>query len=198
MRRSWLTAATCPQVPGPAATPLMKPRDVNRSARFTTRSRGAAFALAIVLSGTWVAWAQTIRIPDFRQPPPAPVTIRAGEACTDCGRILSIREIHTERRPQVPQALQATTPGPAVGPGENNLVGAVIYLPTGTDSSQRPFVGGVGTPVMRERFQQTSYEISVRLDDGSLRFLQRHDGSRFRVGDRVRLPGAGQIELLAE
>ena len=51
---------------------------------------------------------------------------------------------------------------------------------------------------MRERFQETTYEISVRLDDGSLRFLQRHDGTRYRVGDKVRLPGAGQIELLAE
>jgi outer membrane lipoprotein SlyB len=152
-------------------------------------------AVAVAFSA---AWAQTIRIPDFRQAPPAPVTIRAGDACTDCGRILSIREILVERKPQVPQAFQATSPGPATGPGEGNLVGAVIYLPLGNDPGQRPFVGGVGTPEMRERFQETTYEISVRLDDGSLRFLQRHDGTRYRVGDKVRLPGAGQIELVAE
>ena len=169
----------------------------NQSAQSAGWSRGATGALAIALSVGFAAWAQTIRIPDFREPPP-PVTIRGGEACTDCGRILAIREVRTERRPQVPQALQASTPGPSTGPGENNLVGAVIFLPMGNDPAQRPYVGGVGTPEMRERFQETTYEISVRLDDGSLRFLQRYDGSRYRVGDRVRLPGAGQIELLAE
>jgi hypothetical protein len=154
--------------------------------------------MALVLSAALAAWAQTLRIPDFRQAPPAPVTIRGGEACTDCGRILSIREIQVERRPQVPQAFQSSSPGPATGPGGQNLVGAVIYMPLGNDPSQRPFVGGVGTPEMRERFQETTYEISVRLDDGSMHFVQRRDGTRYRVGDKVRLPGAGQIELLAE
>jgi hypothetical protein len=154
-------------------------------------------AVAVAFSGAPTASGQTIRIPDFRQAPPAPVTIRAGEACLDCGRILAIREIQVERKPQVPQAFQSSAPGPATGPGQN-LVGAVIYLPLGNDPGERPFVGGVGTPEMRERFRETTYEISVRLDDGSLRFLQRHDGTRFRVGDKVRLPGAGQIELLAE
>lgn len=78
------------------------------------------------------------------------------------------------------------------------MVGAVIYLPLGNDPTERPFVGGVGTPEMRERFRETTYEISVRLDDGSLRFLQRYDGIRYRVGDRVRLPGAGQIEMITD
>ena len=155
-------------------------------------------AVAVAFSGAPTASGQTIRIPDFRQPPPATYTIRGGEACTNCGRILAIRETQIERRSQVPQALQRDTPGPTTGPGQSNLVGAVIYLPLGNGPGDRPFVGGVGTPEMRERFQETTYEISVRLDDGSLRFLQRHDGTRYRVGDKVRLPGAGQIELLAE
>jgi len=155
-------------------------------------------AVAVAFSGAPTASGQTIRIPDFRQPPPATYTIRGGEACTDCGRILAIRETQIERRAQVPQALQRDVPGPTTGPGQSNLVGAVIYLPLGNGPGDRPFVGGVGTPEMRERFQETTYEISVRLDDGSLRFLQRHDGTRYRVGDKVRLPGAGQIELLAE
>jgi outer membrane lipoprotein SlyB len=143
------------------------------------------------------AWAQTIRIPDFRQPPPAPTTVRVGEPCNNCGRVLSIREIQVQRKPNVPQAFQSGSTGTS-GPGERNLVGAVIYLPLGDDATQRPFVGGVGTPEMRERFQETTYEITVRLDDGALRVVDRHDGSRYRVGDKVRLPGGGQIELLAE
>src|SRR6185295_19236938 len=98
-----------------------------------------AGAVALVLSAALAAWAQTIRIPDFRQAPPAPVTLRSGEACTECGRIMAIREIQVERRPQVPQALQNTSPGPSTGPGENNMVGAVIYLPLGNDTGQRSF-----------------------------------------------------------
>ena len=174
----------------------METTDARRGVR-SELARATAVALAILFPAM-LAWAQTIRIPDFRQPPPATFTIRGGEACTDCGRILAIRETHVERRPEVPQALRSDTPGPTAGPGQNNMVGAVIYLPLGSGQGDKPFVGGVGTPEMRERFQETTYEITVRLDDGALRFLQRHDGTRFRVGDKVRLPGAGQIELLAE
>ena len=163
------------------------------------RYSGASL-LAVWLS-SWLflaAWAQSIRIPDFRQPTPGVYTLRPGEACNECGRVLSIRETQTQRKPPVPQTLQRDGVGTSMGPSEPNLVGAVIYLPLGGDSAEKPFVGGVGTPEMRERFQETTYEISVRLDDGSLRFLQRYDGTRYRVGDKVRLPGAGQIELLAE
>ena len=100
--------------------------------------------------------------------------------------------------PIVPQAFQSGGPGTSSGPGGPNLVGAVIYLPLGGETTERPFVGGVGTPEMRERFRESTYEIAVRLDDGSLRFVQRHDGTRYRVGDRVRLSGVNQIELVSE
>ena len=156
----------------------------------------------MVLAGSfWIvlaAWAQTIRIPDFRQSPPDAYTSKPGEPCNDCGRILSIREIQIQRKPNVPQAFQSGGPGPSSGPSGPNLVGAVIYLPLGNETSERPFAGGVGTPEMRERFRETTYEIAVRLDDGSTRFLQRSDGTRYRVGDRVRLAGVNQLELLAE
>ena len=161
-------------------------------------ARAISVAVTASLSIGFAAWAQTIRIPDFRQSPPEPATLKSGEPCRDCGRILSIREIQVQRKPNAPQAFQGGSPGSSSGPGGPNLVGAVIYLPMGNDSSERPFVGGVGTPEMRERFQETTYEIAVRIDDGAMRFVQRYDGTRYRVGDRVRLPGAGQIELLAE
>lgn len=160
-----------------------------------------AAGVAIWCSLALAAGAQTIKIPDFRQQAPPVTVLKSGEACTDCGRILSIREVQTQRRPNVPQAFQAGgQPGPPPGASQQNLVGAVIYLPLGGDATptEKPFVGGVGTPEMRERFQETTYEIAVRLDDGAVRFIQRHDGTRYRVGDRVRLPGAGQLELVTE
>ena len=162
----------------------------------STRALVAAIASLLALA----AGAQTIKIPDFRQQ--APVTVfKPGEPCIECGRILSIREVQTERRPNVPQAFQSGgQPGSTTGPSQANLVGAVIYLPLGGDSTtaEKPFVGGVGTPEMRERFRETTYEIAVRLDDSSVRFVQRPDGTRYRVGDRVRLAGAGQLELVTE
>jgi outer membrane lipoprotein SlyB len=161
------------------------------------RRAGASMVLLAGLAGlVAVAAGQSIKMPDLRKP--MTYQLQPGERCELCGRILSIREKHIQRRPAVPSALSSSQPGASPGGlGHANLVGAVVYLPLG-NTDERPFVGGVGTPEMRERFRQTTYEITVRLDEGSLRFLERYDGTRYRVGDKVRLPGAGQIELLAE
>jgi len=159
---------------------------------------GAGAALGAVFCIAVAAWAQTIRIPDFRQSA-QPVVLRPGEACNECGRILSVRETYVERKPVVPQVLQGSSNvGSSSGPAERNLVGAVIYLPLGNETTEKPYVGGVGTPEMRERFRDTTYEIAVRMDDGSTRFLQRADGTRFRAGDRVRVAGAADLELVLE
>jgi hypothetical protein len=36
------------------------------------------------------------------------------------------------------------------------------------------------------------------MDDGSVRRVRRGDGTRFRAGDRVRMAGSSQVELLAQ
>jgi outer membrane lipoprotein SlyB len=161
----------------------------------------ALLGWAAACSGAWLATpghAQTIRIPDFRQEAAAVAAIRPGEACNNCGRIVSLQESQVEGKPNLPSAYRGPVPGSAAGTGDSHLVGAVILLPLGNDATDKPFVGGVGTPEMRERFRETIYKMTVRLDDGALRFLQRYDGSRFRVGDRVRLSGVDQVELIAE
>lgn len=151
---------------------------------------GATFGLAALVD------AQSIRIPDLRKDArvfaPAP---KPGEPCDGCGVIRAIREVQNQRPIPVPKPLQ----GEAGDRGMNSgvLVGAVVALPTGEGSNNsRPFVGGVGTPEMRERFSETSYEITIRLDSGGLTFVQRRDGARFNVGDRVRVEGT-QLTLLA-
>src|SRR4051812_42445245 len=142
------------------------------------RKTGFTTAVGASLCAAFVADAQTIRIPDFRQPY-AIATVRSGEACNDCGRIFSIREIALERRSAVPTGFQGVDRGGIV---DRNLVGAVVYLPLSSASSDRPFVGGVGTPEMRERFGESTYEITARMDDGSARSVRRGDGTRYRVG----------------
>jgi len=133
--------------------------------------------------------AQSIRIPDFREPQRA--TVRPGEPCERCGTIRSIREVQSQRG-TVPQAFQND-------PIDQGLstpvrVGAVVALPLGGGGG-KPFVGGVGTPEMRERFSETTYEVAIGLDNGGYTMVQRADGASFRVGDRVRVQGT-ELELL--
>lgn len=158
-----------------------------------SRGKVESWLLAWVGAAALGAWAQSIKIPDFRQPPP-PVSAAPGPGvpCDECGVIRSIREVHQQRKVEVPGAFRSD---PRAAFGERNLTGAVVYLPLGGESD-RSFVGGVGTPEMRERFTETTYEITVRLDNGAYRFIERRDGTRFQVGDRVRL-SEGRVEPLA-
>lgn len=137
------------------------------------------------------AHGQAIRIPDFREPPRA--TLKPGEACERCGTIRSIREVQVRRPVTVPKVFQNEPLDR--GPGSPVLVGAVVALPLG-QGTDKPFVGGVGTPEMRARFTESAYEIAIRLDNGGDALVQRADGASFRVGDRVRVMGT-QLELLA-
>jgi outer membrane lipoprotein SlyB len=138
------------------------------------------------------AQAQPIRIPDLREPPRA--TVKPGEPCGRCGTIRSIREARVQRPVTVPKVFQNDPIDH--GPGSTVIVGAVVALPLGGGGTEKPFVGGVGTPEMRERFTETTYEVVVQLDDGGYTLVQRADGASFRVGDRVRVMGT-QLELLA-
>ena len=157
--------------------------------------RVATAALIGAFCAAAVAWGQSIKMPDFRKP--AAYQLQPGEFCEGCGRILSIREKSIDRRPAVPTALSSANVGGASGVAQPNFVGAVVYLPLG-NTGEKPFVGGVGTPEMRERFRETTYEITIRLDDGAMRFVDSPDGTRFEIGDRVRVSGVNELELVVQ
>ena len=148
----------------------------------------AAVALAFLVVG---AHGQSIKIPDFRDPPRA--TLTPGEPCEACGTIRSIREVRVQRPIAVPRVFQNNPIDQ--GPGSQVIVGAVVALPLG-GGTEKPFVGGVGTPEMRERFSETTYDVTIQFDNGGYSTVQRADGASFRVGDRVRLRGI-ELELLA-
>ena len=145
-----------------------------------------AFALA-------PASAQYIQIPDFRNPPPPAAASRPLESCSNCGVIRAIRETQSQRSIAVPQGIQ--NPQMSGGAESSVRIGAVVALPMSDSSNDQPFVGGVGTPEMRARFSESSYEITVLLDNGAYAIAQRRDGARYRVGDRVRMRGI-DLELL--
>jgi len=156
------------------------------------RRLGTLFCCVAVL---WIApsQAQYLQIPDFRHSAPPRET--AAQPCDRCGVIRSVRETRVQR-PQA-QTLSSSLSNPAIssgGPEPDVRVGAVMALPMG--GQDQVFVGGVGTPEMRSRFEESTYEITVRLDNGSFGVYQRRDGGRFRIGDRVRIQGVN-LELIA-
>jgi hypothetical protein len=166
-----------------------------RSALWLRRSRLTA---AVIGGIALTASAQSYRIPDLRAPPPRVATApRAGEPCDACGRIVSIREISTVRG--LPAGAVSPVPGGGGDPGnptQQNLIGAVIYLPLGGQAPDKPYIGGVGTPEMYARLSETTYEVTVQLDDGSYRFVRRADATLYAVGDRVRWISRDELELL--
>lgn len=156
------------------------------------RAAVAGVLAAVALAGAAVVFAQSIKIPDLRRsPPPVSAGPRPGEACENCGVVRAIREVHVPRPVPVPKPLQSEPIDR--GMGSQVLVGAVVAMPLGGGN---PYVGGVGTPEMRERFTETTYELTIGLDNGNVTMLQRSDGASFQVGDRVRVRGI-QLELLA-
>ncbi len=154
---------------------------------------GVLLAAAALLWLSTPAFTQSIRIPDFRKGEAAAVRLKPGEACDSCGVIRAIREVQSQRPVAVPQSVRSD-PVNHGSYGSDVTIGAVVALPLGDGG--RTYVGGVGTPEMRERFAQTSYEIVVRFDNGGFTSVQRSDGARFQVGDRVRVKG-NQMELIA-
>lgn len=152
----------------------------------------AGFFAALLLPA--LAGAQYLQIPDFRDPPPRPAANRPLETCATCGTITAIRETRTRRPAAVPQGFR-NDPMSSGSQDSTFRVGAVVALPLSENSADQPFVGGVGTPEMRERFSESDYEITVRMDNGAYSVAQRRDGGRFRVGDRVRVQGVN-FELI--
>jgi len=144
-----------------------------------------ALALGLLWCAAAVAWAQGVVIPDLRDPALYREPARTG-ACRVCGEIRSIREVAVEQAPVAPNPSRTTV----INPNDWAVVGAALYLPTGTGRDEQPRIGAVGTPEMIERFSANTYEITILMDDGERRSVQRRDGTRFRVGQRVTLNGA--------
>jgi len=160
------------------------------------RSLVCATALAALLAAA--ARAQQDPPLDLRLPRgDAPAASSAGSAlCKVCGEVRSIREVHVGRT----RGVEAVVPTEYVGSqssienGRTLSVGAAVVLPFGGNpSDQRWRIGTAGTPDAQARLGDVSYEITVQMDGGEQRTIQRRDGARFRVGERVTLR-SGELE----
>jgi len=113
------------------------------------------------------------------------------QTCLVCGEVRSIREMSASGLSQRPAP---TTPGSPSGLDTGPVVGTVAQFHFGGgERSEGWSFGAAGTPEMQSRLGETTYEITVAMDMGEKRTLQRRDGNRFHVGQRVALR-AGELE----
>ena len=147
----------------------------------------AGIVSGLLLFAAFLVQAQGVVIPDLRDPAVYRDPPRTGAGtCRVCGEISSIREVQVD--PSIPGSLD---PGRNVlgSPASLPVGGTVVLLPFGPGGRENPYVGGVGTREMAERTGTSTYEITVRMDGGERRTLQRRDGGSFYIGQRVSLSG---------
>jgi outer membrane lipoprotein SlyB len=124
--------------------------------------------------------------PVARAPVPKPVQVAAEHPasnwCGSCGNIESIRTI-THR-----------AQGSGLGAGAGAVLGGLLgnQIGSGNGRTLATVAGAVGGAVAGNRVEgnmkaDTSYEIRVRLDDGTLRTFHQHSVPAWRTGDRVRV-----------
>lgn len=111
------------------------------------------------------------------------------QTCQVCGEVRGIREINSgSAEPRTPAAV-----GTASGLDTPPVVGSVAQFRFDRGRAEGWTFGAAGTPEIQARLGQTTYEITVAMDVGERRVLQRSDGNRFHVGQRVALRG-GELE----
>ncbi len=106
----------------------------------------------------------------------------ARSICSECGVIDSIREVSTKGK--------GTGVGVVGGAVVGGLLGNQVGGGKGKDAAT--VVGAVGGAVVGNKIEEsarstTSYEITIRFEDGSRRTIHESNASGWRVGDRVRV-----------
>jgi len=117
-------------------------------------------------------------------PPPAVSQMQAPPVCGYCGTIEGVREVK--------QAGQGTGVGAVAG----GVGGAVIgkQFGNGRGSNALAILGAVGGAIAGHQVEKsvrstTTYEVSVRMEDGSTRSIAQATPPAWRTGERVRVEG---------
>jgi outer membrane lipoprotein SlyB len=111
------------------------------------------------------------------------------QTCQVCGEIRAIREVSGS--PIAPKT--SSSVGTQSGLDTAPVVGTVAQFHFGGGKSEGWSFGAAGTPEMQARLGETYYEITVAMDSGDKRTVERKDGNRFYVGQRVALR-SGELE----
>ena len=155
--------------------------------------RAGACALLLAAAGIVPAAAQdSLQLPRYTIPSPAgdpkPLS-REAARCPDCGVIVAIKEVDARRAAPVGGRTSPNDPinqGSSLEPGYP--VGWVASYRFGDDQGlSKSYVGAIGEKQLRETFTDTSYEVTVRMYDGSYRVLGSERYPDWDIGETVRV-----------
>jgi outer membrane lipoprotein SlyB len=122
------------------------------------------------------------RAPNYNESAQVAAAAPAKNWCSNCGNVESIREIHTRAQ------------GSGVGAAGGAILGGLLGNQVGGGHGRQlaTVAGAVGGAVVGNQVEgnmkaTTSYEIHVRLDDGSSRTFHQQSAPGWHTGDRVRV-----------
>ncbi|MCX7155791.1 MAG: glycine zipper 2TM domain-containing protein [Rhodocyclales bacterium] len=120
--------------------------------------------------------------PDYVPPSVAATAPPAPPPCLDCGVIANVRQVTNEGKPSGAGAVIGGLAGAALGSniGRGN---------TRTVASIAGAVGGglLGNTIEKSQRQTTSYEVTLRMEDGSTHMIVSDAMPSWRIGDKVKL-----------
>ena len=130
---------------------------------------------------------------DYRPPaqaPQYPDYNRSNAGCRDCATVENIREVKNEGQGTglgaIGGAVVGGVLGNQVGSGRGKTVGAVVGAAGGAYA---------GNEIEKRARGNSSYEITVRMDEGGTRVFEYAEAPPWRRGDRVRVNN-GRLERL--
>ena len=122
------------------------------------------------------------RAPIRQEPAQLAAAAPARNWCSNCGNVESVREIHSRAQ------------GSGVGAAGGAILGGLLGNQVGGGHGRQlaTVAGAVGGAVVGNQVEgnmkaTTSYEIHVRLDDGSARTFHQQSAPGWHTGDRVRV-----------
>jgi len=193
------TGAYAPATPNTTAPlPAAQPATIAPTTASTTASTAAGYAPGYAPgSAAYGSSVQGSTASGYAEPAPAPVreshpkaktTTRVAQEdssaswCGNCGNVESIRTITTRAQ------------GSGVGAAGGAILGGLLgnQLGGGHGRQLATVAGAVGGAVVGNQVEGNmkanhSYEIRVRLDDGTLRTFHQQSVPQWRTGDRVRV-----------
>jgi outer membrane lipoprotein SlyB len=126
--------------------------------------------------------------PDYVPSPVAASAPPAPPPCLDCGVITNVRQVTNEGKPSGAGAVIGGLAGAALGSniGRGN---------TRTVASIAGAVGGglLGNSIEKSQRQTTSYQVTLRMEDGTTRTIASETLPSWRIGDKVKLVGGAIV-----
>ncbi|MDO8788114.1 MAG: glycine zipper 2TM domain-containing protein [Sulfuritalea sp.] len=126
--------------------------------------------------------------PDYVPSPTAVYVPPAPPPCVDCGVVSNVRQVTNEG--------QGTGAGAIIGGLAGGVLGSNVGRGnTRTLASIAGAVGGglLGNSIEKSQRQTTSYQVNLRMDDGSIRTIAADALPSWRIGDKVKLVGGAIV-----